>query len=173
MSEIYSCKLQLFLLNRKQPQPIGTERARKILNPAVSDWMLNSERNMAGLRWPTTTNTMDRYTAIQRNQMYLDETHIMDSFQVSNRQLFLSYLHVNVRCYYLIVCCIYIVNISFQHGMAVENVHGFANGAAIPPYFLQQQIANDFVPPMKVDLPWEPSRSMADLQDKPHVRNFL
>lgn len=67
--------------NRKQPQPIGTERARKILNPAVSDWMLNSDRSMAGLRWPT--NTMDRYSAMQRNQMYLDETHLMDSFQVS------------------------------------------------------------------------------------------
>lgn len=57
--------------------------------------------------------------------------------------------------------------------MTVENVHGFANGAAIPPYFLQQQqqMTSDFIPPMKVDLPWEPSRSMADLQDKPHVRS--
>lgn len=50
-------------------------------------------------------------------------------------------------------------------------MHGFANGATIQPYFLQQQqqLANDYVPPMKVDLPWEPSRSMTDLQDKPHV----
>lgn len=57
----------------------------------------------------------------------------------------------------------------FQHGMGVENVHSFANGGAIPPYYLQQQLMNDFVAPMKVDHPWEPSRSMTDLQDKPHV----
>lgn len=53
--------------------------------------------------------------------------------------------------------------------MPGENMHGFTNGAAIAPYFLQQQLANDFVPPMKGDLPWESSRSMTDLQDKAHV----
>lgn len=57
--------------------------------------------------------------------------------------------------------------------MTVENVHGFANGAALPPYFLQQQMGNDFVPQMKVDLPWEPARSLSDLQDKPHVSWFV
>lgn len=76
-------KLMFFcLINRKQPQPIGTERARKILNTTGSDWMLCNDRNIPGLRWPT-ANTMDRYSAMQRNQMYLDESHIMDSFQVS------------------------------------------------------------------------------------------
>lgn len=44
--------------------------------------MLNSERSMPGLRWPTNT-TVDRYSALQRSQMFLDESHIMDSFQVS------------------------------------------------------------------------------------------
>lgn len=48
-------------------------------------------------------------------------------------------------------------------------MHGFANTAGIQPYFLQQQLVNDFVPPMKGELPWESSRSMTDLQDKAHV----
>lgn len=74
--------LYISLNCRKQPQPIGTERARKILNPGGSDWMLGNERSMPGLRWPT-GNTIDRYSAMQRNQMYLEENHIMDSFQVS------------------------------------------------------------------------------------------
>ncbi|KAF5300066.1 hypothetical protein FQA39_LY11258 [Lamprigera yunnana] len=132
-----------YIEDRKQPQPIGTERARKAQNPNLdSNWIMsNDSKMMVGRQW--TSNNIERYPLL-RNQMENDYiSHSLDSF---------------------------------QHGVPLENQHGYASGAQFQTFLLQQQMATmrplDFVPSdsLKMELPqWETSRpNMTDLQDKPH-----
>ncbi|KAK4881046.1 hypothetical protein RN001_004365 [Aquatica leii] len=132
-----------YMEDRKQPQPIGTERARKSQNPNIdNNWMIaNDSKMMVGRQW--TSNSIERYPML-RSQMDNDYiSHPLDSF---------------------------------QHGVPLENPHGYASGAQFQTYLLQQQMTTmrplDFVPsdPLKMELPqWETSRpNMTDLQDKPH-----
>lgn len=83
-----------YIEDRKQPQPIGTERARKVFNPSSdSSWMFgNDARNLPGMRWPG-NNTVDRFSTMQRGQIYVEDIPhmMMDSFQV----IFNHYLSKN------------------------------------------------------------------------------
>lgn len=90
-----------YIEDRKQPQPIGTERARKIFNPnSDNNWMFgNDNRNLPGLRWQG-NNAIDRYSTMQRGQIYVEDIPhmMMDSFQVSLQ--FCQYYHYvkNAKC---------------------------------------------------------------------------
>lgn len=75
-----------FIEDRKQqPQPIGTERARKVYNPGSSDnnWMLGGDNRggILGFRW----NNIERLSNLQRGQMYPEDIPpmMLESFQVS------------------------------------------------------------------------------------------
>lgn len=74
-----------YIEDRKQPQPIGTERARKVFNPSSdTSWMFgNDTRNLPGLRWQG-NNAVDRFSTMQRGQIYVEDIPhmMMDSFQV-------------------------------------------------------------------------------------------
>ncbi|XP_025832280.1 ankyrin repeat domain-containing protein 17 isoform X2 [Agrilus planipennis] len=133
--------------NRKPPQPIGTERARKSQNPLVdssgsSSWMFGNESKMVvGRPWSGIGN-YDRYPVI-RNQMEADYmTHPMDSY---------------------------------QQGLPVENPHAFSSSAPFLQAFLLQHQANmhplDYGQPDALKMeqpPWDPRPNIADLQDKNH-----
>ncbi|KAF5307348.1 hypothetical protein FQR65_LT07065 [Abscondita terminalis] len=132
-----------YMEDRKHPQPIGTERARKSQHPGIdNNWMMsNDSKMMVGRQWAS--NNVERYPML-RNQMDNDYiSHPLDSF---------------------------------QHGVQLDNSHGYASGAQFQTYLLQQQMTTmrplDFVPndSLKMELPqWETSRpNMTDLQDKPH-----
>lgn len=72
-----------FVEDRKQPQPIGTERARKIFNPAIENWIMGGDRNVPGHRWAN--NVGDRYAHFPRAQVLPGDEGppmMMDSFQV-------------------------------------------------------------------------------------------
>lgn len=72
-----------YMEDRKQPQPIGTERSRKGQNPVVdNNWMMPNDKMVIGRPWTGSSN-MERYPLL-RNQMDPDYmSHPMDSFQVS------------------------------------------------------------------------------------------
>lgn len=74
-----------YMEDRKQPQPIGTERARKSQNPNMdNNWLMsNDSKMMVGRQWAGTAN-MERYPML-RNQMDADYmSHPLDNFQVSD-----------------------------------------------------------------------------------------
>lgn len=70
-------------LEDRKPQPIGTERARKSYNP-TPDWMLNNDPKMmvTNRPWVGSGGNLDRMS-LQRNQVYENFNHMIDSYQVS------------------------------------------------------------------------------------------
>lgn len=74
-----------YMEDRKQPQPIGTERARKIYpQSGDSSWILGGDVKGigGGIRWPG-SSPIDRYSGMQRGQIFVEDLpHVMDTFQV-------------------------------------------------------------------------------------------
>ncbi|XP_031335923.1 ankyrin repeat domain-containing protein 17-like isoform X2 [Photinus pyralis] len=133
-----------YMEDRKQPQPIGTERARKTQNPNMdNNWMMsNDSKMMVGRQW-TGSNNIDRYP-ILRNQMDADYiSHPLDSFQHG-------------------------MPLENPHNYA----SGAQFPTYLLQQQMTTMRPLDFVPndPLKMELPqWETSRpNMTDLQEKPH-----